>query len=141
MNGEQIGNRGEAASAMIASVSTTHAPSPAGHYSQAIVHNGTVYVAGQLPIDPVTGERTLGGIEEQTEQALKNVAAVLEAAGSDLAHVLKVTIFVSDIEQWSKVNAVYARFFGDHKPARSVVPTRELHYGFLIEIDAVAAVR
>src|SRR5262245_65989138 len=111
MNEEPTGNRGEGTSAMIASISTTHAPSPAGHYSQAIVHNGTVYVAGQLPVDPVTGERNLGGIEGQTEQALKNVAAVLEAAGCDLAHVLKVTIYVSDIGQRSKVNAVYARFF------------------------------
>jgi 2-iminobutanoate/2-iminopropanoate deaminase len=126
---------------MLASVFTPQAPSPAGHYSQAIVHNGTVYVAGQLPIDPGTGEKKLGSIEEQTEQALKNVAAILEAAGSDLMHVLKVTVYISDIEQWGKVNAVYARFFGTHKPARAVVPTRELHHGFMIEIEAVAAVR
>jgi len=126
---------------MIASVSTPHAPAPAGHYSQGVVHNGLVYVAGQLPIDPVTGEKKLGSIEEQTEQALKNVAAILEAAGSDRAHVLKITVYVSDIEHWGKVNAVYAQFFGAHKPARAVVPTRELHYGFLIEIEAVAAVR
>src|SRR5262249_20275483 len=114
---------------MIQSVFTPQAPSPAGHYSQAVVHNGIVYVAGQLPIDPVTGEKKLGSIEVQTEQALKNVAAILEAAGSDLAQVLKVTVYVSDIEQWGRVNAVYARFFGAHRPARTVVPTRELHHG------------
>src|SRR5262245_29126155 len=126
---------------MIRSFFTAHAPAPAGHYSQAIVHNGIVYVAGQLPIDPATGAKKLGGIEEQAEQALQNVAAILEAAGSDLAHVLKVTVYISDIDQWGKVNAVYAKFFGEHKPARAVVPTRELHYGFMIEIEAVAAVR
>lgn len=121
-------------------IQTDRAPAPAGHYSQAVVHNGTVYVAGQLPIDPGTGEKCLGSIEEQTEQVLKNVAAILEAAGSGLDRVLKVTVYVSDISLWGGVNAVYARFFGDHRPARAVVPTRELHHGFLIEVEAVAAV-
>jgi 2-iminobutanoate/2-iminopropanoate deaminase len=121
-------------------VSTPNAPRPAGHYAQAIVHSGTVYVSGQLPVDPDTGEKRLGSIEEQTEQALENVAAILVAAGSDVQHVLKVTVYVSDISLWGRVNAVYARFFGDHRPARAVVPTRELHYGFQIEIEAVAAV-
>lgn len=126
---------------MIASVFTPQAPSPAGHYSQAIAHHGIVYVAGQLPIDPVTGAKKLGNIEEQAEQALKNVAAILEAADSDLTHVLKVTVYISDMEHWGPVNAVCARLFGAHKPARSVVPTRELHHGFMIEIEAIAAVR
>jgi 2-iminobutanoate/2-iminopropanoate deaminase len=121
-------------------VSTPNAPRPAGHYAQAIVHSGTVYVSGQLPVDPDTGEKRLGSIEEQTEQALENVAAILVAAGSDVQHVLKVTVYVSDISLWGRVNAVYARFFGEHCPARAVVPTRELHYGFQIEIEAVAAV-
>lgn len=120
-------------------VHTPSAPSPAGHYSQAVVHNGTVYVSGQLPIDPETGEKRLGPIEEQTEQVLKNLAAILEAAGSGLDRVLKVTIYVSDISLWGGVNTVYAGFFGDHKPARAVVPTRELHHGFLIEVEAIAA--
>ena len=119
---------------------TADAPSPAGHYSQAVVHEGVVYVSGQLPIDPHTSEKRVGSIEEQTEQALKNVSKILEAAGSGLDHVLKVTVYVSDIALWDRVNAVYATFFGGHRPARAVVPTRDLHFGFQIEIGAVAAV-
>lgn len=125
---------------MIGNILTPNAPKPAGHYSQATVHNGIVYVAGQLPIDPKTGEKKLGPIEEQTEQTLKNVAEILRAAGSDLSRVLKVTVYVSDIEHWGKVNEVYAKFFGEHRPARAVVPTRDLHYGFKIEVECVAAV-
>jgi 2-iminobutanoate/2-iminopropanoate deaminase len=121
-------------------ISTPDAPQPAGHYAQAIVHNGLVYVSGQLPVDPTTGDKRLGSIEEQAEQALKNVAAILKAAGSDLGHVLKTTVYVSDISLWGRVNAVYATFFGDHRPARAVVPTRELHYGFQVEIEAIAAI-
>jgi 2-iminobutanoate/2-iminopropanoate deaminase len=122
-------------------VSTPNAPAPAGHYSQAIVHGGVVYVAGQLPVDPQTGERRTGPIEEQAEQALKNVAAILRAAGSGLDRVLKVTVYVSDITLWDRVNTVYARVFGDHRPARAVVPTRDLHHGFQVEIEAIAAAR
>ena len=82
----------------------------------------------------------MGSIEEQTEQVLANLDAILRAAGSGRDHVLKVTVYVSDIALWGRVNAVYARFFGEHRPARTVVPTRELHYGFQVEIDAIAAV-
>ena len=121
-------------------VSTQNAPKPAGHYSQAIVHNNIVYVSGQLPIDPKTGEKRLGSIEEQTEQALKNLSEILKAAGSSINQVIKTTVYVSDIELWGRVNAVYARFFGEHRPARAVVPTRNLHYGFQIEIEAIAGV-
>lgn len=124
---------------MITPVSTPQAPAPAGHYSQAVIFNGIVYVAGQLPIDPATGEKRLGGIEEQTKQVLKNLSAILAAAGSELSRVLKVTVYVADIGQWDAVNEVYAHFFGAHKPARTVVSARELHHGFLIEIDAIAA--
>lgn len=120
---------------------TEHAPTPAGHYSQGVVHDGVVYVAGQLAIDPATGERKLGTIEEQTERTLLNVQAILEAAGSDFAHVLKMTVYVSDIELWGAVNTVYARMLGEHRPARAVVPTKDLHHGFLVEIEAVAALR
>jgi 2-iminobutanoate/2-iminopropanoate deaminase len=120
---------------------TQDAPRPGGHYAQAIVHDNLVYVSGQLPIDPQTGEKRIGSIEEQTEQALKNLAAILRAAGSDVDRVLKTTLYVSDIALWDRVNAVYAGFFGQHRPARAVVPTRELHFGFQIEIEAVAAVR
>ncbi len=121
-------------------ISTQNAPRPAGHYSQAIAHNGVVYVSGQLPIDPRTGDKRVGTIEEQAEQALRNVAAVLTAAGSRLDQVLKVTVYISDIALWDRVNRVYAAFFGEHRPARAVVPTRELHFGFQIEIEAIAAI-
>lgn len=124
----------------ITPVHTQDAPAPAGHYSQAVVYNGLVFVAGQLAIDPHTGEKRLGSIEEQTEQALKNVGEILKAAGSDLSRVLKMTVYISDIDLWGRVNETYARVLGEHRPARAVIPTRELHHGFLIEIDAVAAV-
>jgi 2-iminobutanoate/2-iminopropanoate deaminase len=120
---------------------TPHAPQPAGHYSQAIVHGNLVYVSGQLPIDPHNEEQRVGSIEEQTEQVLTNLAAVLRAANSGLDLVLKATVYVSDIALWGRVNQVYSRFFGKHRPARAVVPTRELHYGFQIEVEAIAAVR
>ncbi|HEY9281935.1 MAG TPA: Rid family detoxifying hydrolase [Pyrinomonadaceae bacterium] len=123
----------------ITPVRTQDAPAPAGHYSQAVVYNGLVFVAGQLAIDPLTGEKRLGSIEEQTEQALNNVGAILKAAGSDLSRALKVTVYISDIGLWGRVNEVYARVLGEHRPARAVIPTKELHHGFLIEIDAVAA--
>ena len=123
----------------ITTIHTEDAPTPAGHYSQAVVYNGLVFVAGQLAIDPRTGEKMLGSIEEQTEQALKNVGEILKAAGSDLSRVLKMTVYVSDINLWGAVNEVYARVLGEHRPARAVIPTGELHHGFLIEIDAVAA--
>jgi 2-iminobutanoate/2-iminopropanoate deaminase len=125
----------------ITKIQTPNAPSPAGHYSQAVVYNGIVYVAGQLSIDPKTGERKIGTIEEQTELALSNMSEILKAANSDLSRVLKMTVYVADINLWGAVNAVYARVMGDHRPARAVIPTGELHYGFLIEIEAVAATR
>ena len=123
----------------ITTIHTEDAPTPAGHYSQAVVYNGLVFVAGQLAIDPRTGEKKLGTIEEQTEQALKNVSEILKAANSDMSRVLKMTVYISDINLWGAVNKVYATVLGDHRPARAVIPTRELHYGFLIEIEAVAA--
>lgn len=120
------------------SIITESAPPPAGHYEQARVHDGVVYVSGQLPVDPVNGDPQHDSIEEQTQQALENVEAILRAAGSDLDHVLKTTVYVSDIALWDRVNEVYASFFGEHRPARAVVPTRELHHGFQVEIEAVA---
>jgi len=119
---------------------TQNAPKPAGHYSQAIVHEGLVFISGQLPIDPVSGEKRLGLIEEQADQVLKNLAEILKAAGSDLNKVLKTTVYIANIQLWDRVNTVYAGFFGEYRPARAVVPTRDLHFGFLIEIDAIAYV-
>ena len=121
-------------------ISTSDCPPPAGHYAQGIVHNGLLYVSGMLAIDPQTGEKKLGSIEEQTQQALRNVDGVLRAAGTSRDKVLKCRCYVSDIALWARVDAVYAEFFGGHKPARAVVPTRELHFGFLGEIECVAVV-
>lgn len=121
-------------------VSTTKAPEPSGHYSQAVVHGDLVFVSGQLPIDPETGEKQLGTIEEQTARVLENIEAILKEAGSSRDRVLKVTVYVSNIVLWDRVNRIYSEFFGEHRPARVVVPTRDLHYGFQIEMDAVAAV-
>ena len=124
----------------IETILTEDAPRPGGHYSQAVVCNGLVFVSGQLSIDPTTGEKRLGSIEQQTEQVLNNVAAILKAANSDIRRTLKMTVYVADINLWDAVNAVYAKLMGDHRPARAVVPTGELHHGFLIEIEAIAAV-
>lgn len=121
---------------------TDEAPLPGGHYSQAVVHGDLVYVSGQLPVESGIG-RHLGDapIEMQVTQALENLAAILRASGSDIDHVLKVTVYVADIALWGRVNAVYAEFFGAHRPARAVVPTGPLHFGLLVEIEAVAALK
>ncbi|HYP27355.1 MAG TPA: Rid family detoxifying hydrolase [Blastocatellia bacterium] len=123
----------------IRTIETTDAPAAGGHYSQAVVHNGIIYVAGQLGFVPGSSERRVGSIEEQTERALENVRAILKAAGSDLNRVLRMTIYISDIELWGPVNQVYARMMGEHRPARAIVPVKDLHYGYQIEIEATAA--
>ncbi len=125
-------------------VETAGAPAPAGHYAQGIVHGGLVYVAGQLPIDPAVGRaagRPLGSVGEQTERALRNVQAILEAAGSGLDRLLQVTVYVSDMAHWGEVNEAYARVLGAHRPARAVVPVKELHHGYAVEIQGIAALR
>jgi 2-iminobutanoate/2-iminopropanoate deaminase len=122
-------------------INTPNAPTPGGHYSQATVHNGLVFVAGQLPIKPGAMEHVVGTIEEQAEQCLNNLREILLAAGSDMNHLLKVTIYISDIGLWGKVNEVYTRALGEHKPARAIVPCHLLHYGYQIEIEAIAAVK
>lgn len=116
-------------------------PPPKGHYSPAVEHNGLIFVSGQLPMDLVSREPFTGPIGQQTELALRNVEAVLQAAGSDLQSVLQMTIYVSDMELWHSVNAAYARVMGDHRPARAIVPVRDLHFGTMIEIQAIAAVK
>jgi len=121
-------------------ISTPDAPIPAGHYSQAVVHNGLIYVAGQLGIDPRRPGHTPDDIELQTEQTLRNVANILIAAGSDLSRVLSMTIYISEISDWARVNGIYSKVMGTHKPARAVIPVKDLHYGFGIEIQCVAAV-
>lgn len=122
-------------------ISTPDAPPPAGHYSQAVVYGDTVYVSGQLAVNLTTGEKGVGSIEEQTRLTLRNIEQILLSAGSDLDHVIKTTAYISDVELWGGVNAAYAEVFGDHRPARAVVPSRDLHYGCLVEIEAIAALR
>lgn len=121
-------------------IKTDQAPIPGGHYSQAIKHGEFIFISGQLPVDPVTGQKNTGSIEDQTRLVLQNLTAIAHEAGSDKNHLIKVTVYIADIQLWARVNAVYSEFFGEHKPARAIVPTRELHYGFLIEMDAVAVV-
>jgi 2-iminobutanoate/2-iminopropanoate deaminase len=125
----------------IRAVTTTDAPGAAGHYSQGIVHNGLVYVAGQLPIDPATGEIVAGGIEEQAERTLRNVEGILRAAGASLSTLLSVTVYITERDQWAAVNQTFARVLGDHRPARAVIPVLELKAGCYIEIQAIAATR
>ena len=120
-------------------VHASEAPRPGGHYAHAVVCNGLVFVSGQLSIDPKTGEKRFGTIEEQTELALGNVERILKASGSDLEHVLKMMVYVADIRHWDAVNTVFGRVLGERRCARTVIPTGTLHYGFLVEIDAVAA--
>jgi len=120
-------------------VETPRAPIPAGHYSQAVVYGGFVFVSGQLPHDVSHPGRPAGDAEEQTERALRNVEAILEAVGSSLDRLLSVTVYVSDIALWPRVNAAYSRVLGAHRPARAVVPVKELHHGYLVEVQAVAA--
>lgn len=112
-------------------------PPSNGHYSHCIKHNGILYMSGQLPIDRKS--RSIPpSIEEQTELVLKNAEDLLNEAGSDRNNVLQVRIYISDIELWDQVNKVYSLFFADHKPTRCIIPTRELHFGCLIEIEVTA---
>jgi len=120
-------------------VYTKAAPTPAGHYSQAVVANGFVFVAGILPIEPGEGERRIpDGIEAQVRLAFTNLRAILEASGSAVGRLVSVQIFVPSVDSWPKVNAIYAELLGEHRPARTVIPCGPLHYGALVEVNAVA---
>jgi 2-iminobutanoate/2-iminopropanoate deaminase len=112
---------------------------PAGHYSPAVVSNGFVFVSGQVAVDPETGEAVGGRIEDQTEICIRNLEKVLEAAGSSLDRVVKMTIYVSDESYWPAVNETYKKIFGDHKPARAIIPVGSFREPFLIEVEAIAA--
>ena len=121
-------------------VFTKDAPAPAGHYSQGIAHRGLVYVSGQLGKDAARPDAPPGTLEEQTERALRNVEAVLAASGSGLAHVLQMTVYVSDAAFWGRVNEVYARVMGEARPARAIVPVNTFRGGWQIEIQAIGAI-
>ena len=119
-------------------VKTYDAPLPGGHYSQAVVSGNMIFVSGQLPVVPVTGDKLAGDIGEQTLQALKNVLSIVKAAGGDITTIARTTIYTTDVKFWGEVNRVYADFFGAVQPARSIVTVSALHYDCLIEIEAVA---
>lgn len=114
------------------------AKKPAGHYSPAVRKGNMLFISGQVPTNPYTGEKCFGSIKEQTQQVLRNLDDILKAAGADKKDVMKMTVYVSDIAYWDEVNQVYSEHFGEHKPARTIVPTRDLHHGFLVEMDAIA---
>ena len=120
-------------------ISTTMAPAAIGPYSQAIEVNGFVYASGQIPIDPATGQFVEGGIKEQTRQSLTNAQNILKEAGTDLSHVVKTTVFLSDIANFAPMNEVYAEFFTEPYPARSAVAVKDLPKGALVEIEVLAA--
>ena len=120
-------------------VSTPEAPKAIGPYSQAIVHAGIVYCSGQVALDPGTTELVPGGIEEQTRQVLKNLGAVLAAAGSSLDRVLKTTVYLQRMDDFAKMNAVYGTFFTGAAPARATVEVAKLPRGALVEIDCCAS--
>lgn len=119
-------------------VKTDRAPGAIGPYSQAIKAGGFVFVSGQIPIDPSTGQFVAGGVAEQTEQVLKNLSAVLEASGSSLARVVKTTVFLADMNDFAAMNEVYGRFFTDEPPARATVAAAGLPRDARVEIELVA---
>ncbi|HEY0172709.1 MAG TPA: RidA family protein [Pyrinomonadaceae bacterium] len=119
-------------------VKTEGAPGAIGPYSQAVVAGGFVYVSGQIPIDPATGQFVEGGVREQTAQVLRNLSAVLEAAGSSLARVVKTTVFLADMNDFAAMNETYAAFFAEEAPARSTVQAARLPRDARVEIDVVA---
>ncbi len=119
-------------------ISTEDAPGAIGPYSQAIKAGGMVYCSGQIPIDPVTGEFVSHEVAEQTEQVLKNLEAVLKAANTSLANVVKTTVFLADMSDFAVMNEVYARFFNENKPARATVQAARLPRDAKVEIDCIA---
>ena len=120
-------------------IATGDAPMPAGHYSQGTAFDGLLFVAGQLPARPDGGHRADAPFEDQARQALANLIAIVRAGGSSPEQVLKVNVYVVGIEHWPTFNRVYAEMFGDARPARAVIPVPELHHGYLVEVDAIAA--
>ena len=120
-------------------VKTVNAPAASGPYSQAVEIKGTLYVSGQVAINPVTGKMIEGGIVQQTEQVLKNIGSILKEAGYEFSDVVKSTCYLSDISNFRTMNEVYARFYPDNQPARAAFAVKDLPLGALIEIETIAA--
>ena len=121
-------------------IQTAQAPAAIGPYAQAVRAGNLLFVSGQIPLDPATGQMVAGDITVQTERVLKNLAAILEAAGSNLARVLKTTVYLRDLEDFGKMNAVYAKFMGEDPPARATVQAARLPRDAAVEIDLIAEV-
>ena len=125
----------------IKKVETKYSVRDGGHYTPGIVYNGVLYISGQLSIDPETGKAPEGGVRAEAKQALKNLDNVLKEAGLTKEDVLQCRVYLPDVAYWGDLNVEYAAYFGDHKPARVVVPSNNLYQGCLVEIEAVAAYR
>ncbi len=119
-------------------ISTDQAPKAIGPYSQAVEASGFVFVSGQIPLDPVTGELVNGDIKKQAARVFENIKAILKASGCDLKNTVKVTVFVTDLSNFTAVNEVYSQYFGEHKPARSFVQVAGLPRGAQIEVEVIA---
>jgi 2-iminobutanoate/2-iminopropanoate deaminase len=119
-------------------ISTEKAPAAVGPYSQAVEVNGTLYVSGQVPLDPATGKVVIGGIAEQTARSLENIGAILDAAGYAFSNVVKCTCLLSDMANFTAMNKVYANYFPEKQPARAAFAVKELPLGVLVEIEAIA---
>ena len=120
-------------------IRTDRAPQAIGPYSQAVVHNSTAYLSGQIPIDPATGDLVPADIVTQTERVLENLKQLLEASGSSMSKVLKTTVYLKDMNHFAQMNEVYARFFTESPPARAAIQAARLPKDVLIEVDAIAA--
>ncbi len=125
---------------IVTTVNTENAPAAIGPYSQATIYNGQAYISGQLGLVPATGEFVADDVEAQTRQALENLKAILEACGSCLNKVIAVDVFLADMKDFAKVNAVYAEFFSNHKPARAAIEVSALPKGGLVEIKCTSAI-
>lgn len=119
-------------------ISTKEAPAAIGPYSQAVEVNGTLYISGQIPIDPATGKLIEGGIKEQTELVLKNIGAILKAAGYGYTNVVKSTCLLANMDNFKDMNEVYAKYYGENPPARAAYGVVKLPFGALIEIETIA---
>ncbi len=119
-------------------IETKDAPLPQGHYSQAVVHNGTVYVSGILPVSSQPDSLKVLSFNEQTDLVLSHLEKILQAAGSTPQNIIQARVYITDIRHWGEFNSRYAALLGTHKPARAVVPVPELHHGFSVELEVMA---
>ncbi|KIM88901.1 hypothetical protein PILCRDRAFT_813901 [Piloderma croceum F 1598] len=122
-------------------VSTEHAPAAIGPYTQAFKVGDLLFVSGSIPLDPKTGQIVPGGVEAQTEQALKNMKAIVEAAGSEVGRIAKTLVFIKNMDDFGTINVIYEKFFGNHKPARSAVEVARLPKDVLFEIECIASLK